>query len=65
MSGKTKLDLTWNGKDERPRLEARIWCRLASEHGEKPWPNLLIPNDAIDESKTLAGLAASYTFMDY
>jgi hypothetical protein len=59
MSGKTKLDLTWNGKDERPRLESRTWCRLASEHGEKPWPYLLIPHDAIDESKTLAGLAAS------
>jgi hypothetical protein len=24
MSGKTKLELTWIGKDERPRLEPRI-----------------------------------------
>lgn len=24
MSGKTKLELTWIGKDDRPRLEPRI-----------------------------------------
>jgi type III restriction enzyme len=44
---------------------AALWCRHASQHGEKPWSYLLIPHDAIDEAKTLAGLAASYTFMDH
>jgi type III restriction enzyme len=44
---------------------AALWCRHASQHGEKSWSYLLIPHDAIDESKTLAGLAASYTFMDH
>lgn len=43
---------------------ASLWCRRASEHGEKPWRYLLIPHNVIDDSKTLAGLAASYTFMD-
>ena len=43
---------------------AARWCRHASQHGEKPWRYLLIPHNVIDESKTLAGLAASYTFMD-
>ncbi len=41
---------------------AALWCRRASEHGEKPWTYVLIPHDKIDESKTLAGLAASYTY---
>ncbi|MEO6811564.1 MAG: restriction endonuclease subunit R, partial [Isosphaeraceae bacterium] len=44
---------------------ASLWCQHATQHGEKPWSYLLIPHDAIDESKTLAGLAASYTFMDH
>ena len=43
---------------------AALWCRHASQHGEKPWSYLLIPHDSIDESKTLAGLVASHTFMD-
>lgn len=29
---------------------------------DQPWTYLLIPHDAIDESKTLAGLAATYEY---
>ncbi|WP_145382963.1 hypothetical protein [Botrimarina mediterranea] len=35
------------------------WCRNATEATDKPWVYLLIPNDAVDESKSLAGLAAT------
>jgi type III restriction enzyme len=42
---------------------AALWCKRATEHaGGKPWKYLLIPHDAIDESKTLAGLAAAWEF---
>ena len=40
---------------------AAEWCKHATEVSDKPWSYLLIPHDEIDESKTLAGLAASYT----
>lgn len=44
---------------------AATWCHHATDHelkhGGKPWHYLLIPHDAIDASKTLAGLAAAYT----
>ena len=47
---------------------AARWCRHATEHaskeGGKPWRYLLIPHDAVDASKTLAGLAAGYTLSD-
>lgn len=43
---------------------AATWCRHATDHelkhGGKPWHYLLIPHDAIDASKTLAGLAAAF-----
>ena len=38
---------------------ASTWCHHASQVSEKPWRYLLIPHDAVDESKTMAGLAAS------
>lgn len=42
---------------------ASLWCQRATTHAPgKPWKYLLIPHDAIDESKTLAGLAASWEF---
>lgn len=42
---------------------ASLWCQRATQHaGGKPWKYLLIPHDAIDESKTLAGLAATWEF---
>ncbi len=45
------------------KAEAAVtWCQHASETGDKPWKYLLIPHDAIDDSKTLAGLAATYEY---
>ena len=41
---------------------ATEWCRNASQVTGTPWTYLLIPHDAIDESKTLAGLAATYEY---
>lgn len=42
---------------------AALWCQRATQHaGGKPWKYVLIPHDAIDESKTLAGLAATFEF---
>ena len=59
---KAKNEMT----DEQVLLKARaaaLWCQRATDHAEgKPWKYLLIPHDAIDESKTLAGLAATYEF---
>ncbi len=41
---------------------ATLWCDRATRHADgKPWTYLLIPHDAIDETKTLAGLAAGHT----
>ncbi len=39
---------------------AAEWCKHASTVSSKPWHYLLIPHTAIDETKTLAGLAASF-----
>ena len=41
---------------------AAEWCRHATLVSDKPWVYVLIPHDAVDESKTLAGLAAAYTY---
>ncbi len=42
---------------------ASLWCQRATEHAAgKPWKYLLIPHTAIDETKTLAGLAATWEF---
>jgi type III restriction enzyme len=41
---------------------AALWCARATTHaGGKPWTYVLIPHDVVDESKTLAGLAAGHT----
>lgn len=39
---------------------ARLWCEQATKLGGKPWHYLLVPHTAVDDSKTLAGLAATY-----
>lgn len=39
---------------------ASEWCKHASTVGRKSWHYVLIPHTAIEESKTLAGLAAQY-----
>ncbi len=45
---------------------AATWCKHATAHanenGGKPWSYLLIPHDAITDSKTLQGLAAAHTY---
>jgi type III restriction enzyme len=51
--------------DVREKTRAAVqWCRHATEHerghGGKPWRYLLIPHDAVEASRTLAGLAAQY-----
>jgi len=42
---------------------AITWCKHATAHAQqydgKPWSYILIPHDKIDESKTVAGLAAA------
>ena len=41
---------------------AALWCDRATKHaGGKPWVYVLVPHDVIDETKTLAGLAAGHT----
>lgn len=43
---------------------AALWCKNATENtAGKPWSYVLIPHDVIDDSKTLAGLAASFAFV--
>ena len=39
---------------------AALWCKHATDTGDKPWTYLLIPHDKIDNAKTLAGLAAEF-----
>ena len=50
--------------DDTIQAKARAaaqWCKHATSVSSKPWKYLLIPHTAIDESKSLAGLAAHYT----
>ena len=53
-------------RDETVLAKARaasLWCERATEHASgKPWKYLLIPHDMLDETKTLAGLAATWEF---
>ncbi len=39
---------------------AALWCKHASSVSRKPWHYILVPHSAVDESKSLAGLAAQY-----
>jgi len=65
MMTKQKLELTWIGKEKRPKLEPRIlleeleksyhakhWV-TENDIGTKPWKYLLPPHDEIAESKRL------------
>lgn len=52
-------------EDETVLAKARAaseWCRNAGTVSDKPWKYLLIPHTAIDESKTLEGLAAAHLY---
>jgi type III restriction enzyme len=41
---------------------AAQWCKHATTVASKPWHYLLVPHTAVNESQTLAGLAAQYEF---
>lgn len=41
---------------------AAQWCKRATTVASKPWHYLLVPHTAVNESQTLAGLAAQYEF---
>ncbi len=74
MTKKQKLELTWIGKENRPKLEPRILLEdpeksyhaphratdNAVNNGGKPWKDVLIPHDAIAENMTLAGLVSQF-----
>lgn len=50
-----KLELTWIGKDQRPRLEPRILLEdPARSYHAKPWNYLLIPHEQVTEDKGIA-----------
>ena len=56
-----------NDDDVQSKAKAgATYCKHASDHakqnGGKPWRYLLIPHDAVDASKTLSGLASTYTY---
>lgn len=44
-------------------LAAALWCKHASGVSRKPWHYLLVPHSAVDESKSLAGLAARFAIV--
>jgi len=53
---------------EDPTVKAKAaaatkWCKTATQHanGAKPWTYLLIPDDQINGSATLDGLAAKFS----
>jgi type III restriction enzyme len=55
-----------NTDEVRDKARAAVkWCEDATDHekqvGGKPWAYLLIPHDAVDEAKTIQGLAAAFT----
>lgn len=55
-----------NTQEVQDKTNAAVkWCENATIHekqvGGKPWAYLLIPHDAVDEAKTIQGLAAAFT----
>lgn len=61
MSGKQKLELTWIGKDEQPRLEPRILIEDPTKsYGDKASQNMLIYGDNLLALKALEQDFASY-----
>ncbi len=74
ITNRTRLELTWIGKENRPKLEPRILredpaksCHAphrATDHavnnGGKRWKYVLIPHDAIAENMSLAGLVSQF-----
>lgn len=59
-SGKTLVTASTHGNKE---ADVVVQGKKVTEHaGGKPRKYLLIPYDAIDETKTMAGLAATWEF---
>lgn len=49
--------------DDTIQAKARAaakWCEHATSVSSKPWQYLLVPHTEVDESKSLAGLAAQF-----
>ena len=62
----TKMRKDIDSVDVQNKAKAAVkWCEHATIHekqiGGKPWAYLLIPHDAVDEAKTIQGLAATFT----
>jgi len=56
---KAETDMTDEIVQAKSKAAAE-WCKHATTVAEKPWRYLLIPHTAIDETKTLAGLASTF-----
>ena len=61
----TKAAKDIESPDVQNKAKAAVkWCEYASIHekqvGGKPWAYLLIPHDAVNEARTIQGLAASF-----
>jgi type III restriction enzyme len=62
----TKMRKDIDSVDVQNKAKAAVkWCEHATIHekevGGKPWAYLLIPHDAVNEAKTIQGLAATFT----
>jgi type III restriction enzyme len=62
----TKMRKDIDSVDVQNKAKAAVkWCEHATIHekqvGGKPWAYLLIPHDAVDDAKTIQGLAAGFT----
>jgi len=62
----TKASKDIDTPDVQNKAKAAVkWCEDATIHekqvGGKPWAYLLIPHDAVNEAKTIHGLAATFT----
>lgn len=62
---KQKLELTWIGKDEQPRLEPRILIEdpersYGDKNSGKPWKYVLIPHNAVQTNMSFETLTRKY-----
>ena len=68
ISGRLSLRPHMEDAEVRDKSRAAVeWCRHATDHERrhdgKPWRYLLIPHDAVEANRTLAGLAAQFSVM--
>ena len=62
----TSVSIYWTREAAEEANRAAVeWCGYASDHerrhGGKPWRYVLIPHDAVEANRTLAGLTAQFT----